>query len=147
MSKYRWLAASDGMRNTSGGLILSAYDLAKLGQLVLGKGMWNGKRVVSESWIVESTESHLPLGEESVRATGGSRYSVSFGYQWWHQRYNVDGTPIHAIAGLGYGGQYLGIFPTLNTVVVLNNGEWGDPWERVFDYNVIVEEWILPAIR
>jgi CubicO group peptidase (beta-lactamase class C family) len=147
VSKYRWRAASDGTRNTSGGLSLSAYDLAKLGQLVLSKGRWNGKQVVSESWIVESTESHLPLGEESVRATGGSPYSVSYGYQWWHHRYDVDGTPIHAIAGLGYGGQYLGIFPTLNTVVVLNNGEWGDPWERVFDCPVIVEEWILPAIR
>jgi CubicO group peptidase (beta-lactamase class C family) len=147
VSKYRWLAASDGTRNTSGGLILSAYDLAKLGQLVLSKGRWNGKQVVSEAWITESTKRHLPLGEESVRSTGDSPYSVSYGYQWWHQRYNVDGVPIHAIAGLGYGGQYLGIFPTLNTVVVLNNGEWGMPWERVFDYNVIVEEWILPAIR
>ena len=40
-----------------------------------------------------------------------------------------------------------GIHPTLNTVVVLNNGEWGDPRERVFDYDVIVEKWILPALR
>ena len=147
MSNYRWQAASDGTRNTGGGLVLSAYDLAKIGQLVLSKGVWNGKRVVSESWIEESTKRHLPLGEESIRATGGSPYSTGYGFQWWHQSYEVNGEIVNAIAGMGYGGQYLGILPTLNTVIVLNNGEWGDPWERIFDYNAIVEEWILPAIQ
>ncbi len=52
-----------------------------------------------------------------------------------------------AIVGRGYGGQYLGIVPTLNNVVVMNNGDWGNPSERVFDYDVIVEKWILPALR
>lgn len=147
VSSYRWQVAADGTRNTVGGLTLAAYDLAKMGQLVLSKGVWNGKRVVSESWIKESTKRHLPLGEESIRATRGSRYSTGYGYQWWYQTYDVNGTTVDAIAGLGHGGQYLGILPTLNTVIVLNNGEWGDPSERVFDYNVIVEKWILPAIR
>ena len=147
VSRHRWRAAPDGTQNTGGGLILTAYDLAKMGQIVLGKGMWNGKRVVSESWIEESTKKHLPFGEESVRATGGSRYSTGYGYQWWYQSYEVEGTTVNAVAGLGYGGQYLGIFPTLDTVIVLYNGEWGDPAERVFDSNAIVEEWILPAIR
>lgn len=145
--KYRWHDAADGTCNTGGGLVLAAYDLAKIGQLVLGKGLWNGKRVVSESWIEESTKRHLSLGEESIRATGNSRYSTGYGYQWWYQSYRVNGATVNGIAGMGYGGQYLGILPTLNTVIVLNNGEWGDPWERVFDYNAIVEEWILPAIQ
>lgn len=87
-----------------------------MGQLVLDKGMWNGKRVVSDTWIAESVKRHLPLAEGAL---GGSPYTTGF----------------------------LGIFPTLNTVVVLNNGEWGQPRERVFDYDVIVEKWILPALR
>ena len=68
-------------------------------------------------------------------------------YHLWNQSYAVDGMMNQAIVGRGYGGRYLGIFPTLNTVVVLNNEEWGDPRERVFDYDVIVEKWILPALR
>ncbi len=122
---------------------MTAYDLAKIGQLVLDKGVWNGKRVVSDSWITESVKRHLPLAEGSL---GASRYVTGFAYHWFNQSYEVDGITIQAIVGKGYGGQYLGIFPSLNTVVVLNNGEWGMPWERVFDYDVIVEEWILPAI-
>ena len=143
VSSYRWSQAGDGTRETGGGLSLTAYDLAKIGQLVLDKGVWNGKRVVSDSWITESVKRHLPLAEGSL---GASRYVTGFAYHWFNQSYEVDGITIQAIVGKGYGGQYLGIFPSLNTVVVLNNGEWGMPWERVFDYDVIVEEWILPAI-
>jgi CubicO group peptidase (beta-lactamase class C family) len=144
VSSYRWQKALDGTRDTGGGLSLTAYDLAKMGQLVLDGGMWNGKRVVSGSWVSESVKRWLPLAEGS---TGDSRYVTGFAYHWWNQSYDVDGKTIRAIVARGYGGQYLGIFPSLNTVVVLYNGEWGMPSERVFDYNVIVEEWILPAIR
>ncbi|MCH8347747.1 MAG: serine hydrolase [Proteobacteria bacterium] len=144
VSSYRWQKARDGTRETGGGLTLTAYDLAKMGQLVLDKGMWNGKRVVSDTWIAESVKRHLPLAEGAL---GGSPYTTGFAYHWWIQRYEVNGKTIQAIVGRGYGGQYLGIFPALNTVVVMNNGEWGNPRERVFDYDVIVEKWILPAIR
>ena len=144
VSSYRWQKAGDGTRETGGGLTLTAYDLAKMGQLVLDKGMWNGKRVVSDTWIAESVRRHLPLAEGAL---GGSPYTTGFAYHWWNQNYQVDEVTIQAIVARGYGGQYLGIFPTLNTVVVLYNGEWGQPSERVFDYDVIVEKRILPALR
>jgi len=144
VSSYRWLKAADGTRETGGGLSVTAYDLAKMGQIVLDKGMWNGKRVVSDSWITESGEHQLPLAEGSQ---GASRYVTGYAYHWWNQSFEVDGKTIDAIAARGYGGQYLGVFPTLNTVIVLYNGEWDQPEGRVFDSGVIVEEWILPAIR
>lgn len=144
ISTYRWKAIADGKRNTGGGLSVTAYDLAKMGQLVLGRGEWKSKQVISESWITESVQRHYPYAEESL---GGSSYTKGYGYLWWHQRYNVGGKYIDAVAGRGYGGQYLGIFPTLNTVIVLNCGEWGNPAERVFNYDNVVEKWILPAIR
>jgi len=144
ISSYRWAAAADGTRNTGGGLSVTAYDLAKMGQLVLGRGEWKGKQVISESWITESVQRHYPLAEESL---GTSSYTKGYGYLWWHQSYDVSERTIDGIAGRGYGGQYLGIFPTLNTVIVFNSGEWGNPEERVFDYDILIEEWILPAIR
>ncbi len=38
-----------------GGLALTMLDLAKIGRLYLNKGVWDGKRIVSESWIEQST--------------------------------------------------------------------------------------------
>ena len=39
-----------------GGLALTMLDLAKIGRLYLNKGVWNGKRIISESWIKQSTD-------------------------------------------------------------------------------------------
>lgn len=38
-----------------GGLALTMRDLAKIGRLYLNRGEWNGQRIVSESWIEQST--------------------------------------------------------------------------------------------
>jgi len=35
---------------------LTMLDLAKIGRLYLNKGVWNGKRIISESWIKQSTD-------------------------------------------------------------------------------------------
>lgn len=39
-----------------GGITLTMKDLAKIGRLYLNRGMWNGRRIVSEDWIRQSTE-------------------------------------------------------------------------------------------
>ena len=45
-----------GVAHTFGGMTLTMKDLAKIGRLYLNRGMWNGKRIVSEDWIRRSTE-------------------------------------------------------------------------------------------
>ncbi len=139
VSRSLWSIASNGQRHTGGGLLLTARDLAKMGQLALDGGVWNGVRVLSEEWITESIRPHLPIG--------GSRYAKAYGYQWWYQAYNVNGEIINATCGLGYGGQFLGIFPSLNMVVAMNAGEWVDGALRQFNYNSIVENGILTAVQ
>lgn len=136
---YHWLGAADGTRHTGGGLHITARDLAKMGQLVLNRGTWNGEGVVSAEWIDESTRRHLPLaGAEDDKTVG-------YGYQWWHATFTgPNETPVPHIAGYGYGGQYLLIIPMLDTVVVFNAGEYGD--SAVFNPNRAMEEYVLPAL-
>ena len=46
----------NGVAHAFGGITLTMLDLAKIGRLYLNKGVWNGKRIVSEEWIRKSAE-------------------------------------------------------------------------------------------
>jgi hypothetical protein len=81
-------------------------DLAKIGYLYLRRGEWNGKRVLSESWIAEST-----------RLFSYSENGAPYGYLWW-----ID-TPETVFLAVGFGEQYIIVSRTLDMVVVLNAAE------------------------
>lgn len=89
---------------------LSARDLAKLGQLMLQRGAWDGKQLIPEAWVIESTKSYSDAGE-----SGG------YGYMWWIA---VDGRlfpgvslPEGSYAARGNRGQYLVVIPEWDMVV------------------------------
>lgn len=47
--------------------------MAKIGQLILNKGMWQGRRIVSSQWIEDSTTKH----------SHWDKVGLSYGYLWW----------------------------------------------------------------
>jgi CubicO group peptidase (beta-lactamase class C family) len=60
ITDYRWDLDRSGAPFAMAGLQLNAADLAKIGQLVLNKGKWNGNQIVSERWIDESLKPGQP---------------------------------------------------------------------------------------
>ncbi len=115
IKNYRWNTDPMGypcVGGSNGGLQLRTRDLAKIGQLILDKGKWKGKQVVSETWVKKSTDIH-------INATNISKY----GYLWWRDGYKIKDKYLKAICGYGYGGQSLHIFPDLKMVVVMTS--WG----------------------
>jgi CubicO group peptidase (beta-lactamase class C family) len=91
---------------------LSCRDMAKLGQLMLGNGRWQGRQLIPASWVAASTSRHVP----------GSRTNASrlgYGYLWWILSDVRPGAAFHgAFAALGNYGQYLVVLPALDLVVV-----------------------------
>ncbi len=90
-------------------------DLAKIGQLYLNKGIWNGERLVSESWIDISTKKHadVPNGE-------------SYGYKWW-----IPGSLEGLYEARGRGEQRIALLPNQNLTVIMlgatfNPGQLGE---------------------
>ncbi len=89
--------------------LISARDLARFGQLFLQKGQWEGKQVLPEGWVEESTRTHSDTGR---RGTG-------YGYMWWTITGNKHGMKGGDYFASGFGGQKLFVLPRLNSVVVL----------------------------
>lgn len=70
-----WETCPKGIEKGGWGLYILPIDAAKIGQLVLQKGVWNGKRLISEEWIDLSCEAKMK--------TSGSLGAFDYGYHIW----------------------------------------------------------------
>ncbi|WP_143828840.1 serine hydrolase domain-containing protein [Dyadobacter fermentans] len=138
INHFAWTTLG-GKVHTGGGLFLRPRDLLKIGQLVLDKGQWNSRQIVSEAWINESTAFILPT-------QAGNRES-GYGYQWWRGVAKFGSNALTVIYAAGYGGQMLYIVPDLNLVAVTLhhnqsdiNGSHSITWKHM-------QEVILPAFQ
>jgi CubicO group peptidase (beta-lactamase class C family) len=121
----------DGLPHTGGGLSLRPRDMAKLGSLVASGGRWQGRQLVSESWIRESTRT-LP---DTVNGFGGR--PATYAYLWW-------GLPGGVIAAAGAGGQWILVVPDRELVVVSTADSQDALWDSAV--RVLYED-VLPATQ
>jgi len=112
------------------GLNLRPRDMAKMGQLYLNNGVWNGQQLIPAEWIKVSTTKHN---------NGGAPHGENYGYHCWVT--TVDGHSAY-FAG-GYGGQFIYVVPDLDLVVVITSG-----WDRHHEEHRlnIVNKFIIPAV-
>jgi CubicO group peptidase (beta-lactamase class C family) len=134
----------NGDPDTSGGLRLRPRDLAKFGQLVLDKGIWRGRQIVSAYWVKEMTARQSPQGS-------WFGFADSYGYLWWQGSSSVNSRDIHWIAALGRGGQRLYVVPSLDLVAVVTAGLYessrgGPPSpEESLAGDTVLNSFVLPA--
>ena len=107
IENYYWKITPKGEVDTEGGLYLSTHDLAKIGQLMMQKGIWGEERIISEEWVEQSTQPVVAFGEDR-----------GYGYQWWVPLHKQGKTEI--FAGNGYGGQFLMVVPEQELITVFN---------------------------
>ena len=106
-----WIRYADGTPVAASGLRMRPRDLLKLGQVVLDGGAWQGRQIVSRSWIEDSTAPHI-----------NGEGLFFYGYQWWLGRSLVNREEVKWISGVGYGGQRLYIVPSRGLVVLAMAG-------------------------
>jgi CubicO group peptidase (beta-lactamase class C family) len=112
---WEWGRLGNGDLGTSGGLQLRPRDLAKLGQLVLDGGTWQGRQIVAADWINQMTARQSPPGF----SFGSWR---SYGYLWWQGRSSIENQEIDWVGAVGRGGQRLYVVPSLSLVVAVTAG-------------------------
>lgn len=138
-----WQESPQGINCGGWGLSVKTEDLAKVGQLILQKGKWNGKQVAPQAWIETMSTKHVecrPAGStpEQVAERGlnleNSDWVQGYCYQMWRCRHN-------AVRADGAYGQYIIVIPEKNAVVA-TTANIGDMQEEI---NLIWDN-ILPAL-
>jgi len=124
--KHEWYCDPNGVATAGWGLTLSARDMAKIGQMLLNHGNYNGKQILSNDWIVSMTSPYQTLGE---------RFGyMSYGFLWWipHQGKKI-------FAAIGDGGNVIYVNPEENLTVAVA----GTFKPRIFDRVDFIERYFI----
>jgi CubicO group peptidase (beta-lactamase class C family) len=129
-----WQRSRLGVVNCQGGLYLRPRDMAKIGQLMLDKGVWKGKRIVSEKWVEASLTNRVT-----------AEYGWGYGYQWRLGQAVIGEQLVDLFFASGRGGQHIFVVPELRLVAVFT----AQPIDNSGGHNrnfIMMENYVLPAV-
>jgi CubicO group peptidase (beta-lactamase class C family) len=140
IGQRNWSRDNRGYNYGGHGLSLTPNDMVKIGNLVLNHGMYDGKKIVSSEWIDQASKFHITTNNILPYLTG-------YGYGFWIG--NEQGNDF--ASAMGWGGQYIMIFPRLNLVITaactsegLSEQEAGIQWTQTLD---LIMKQVLPAFH
>jgi CubicO group peptidase (beta-lactamase class C family) len=107
-----WRRSPDGQATGGTGYRLRPRDAAKLGALYANEGVWNGARVISETWVMRSRERASTIGDQG------------YGYLWWKRTFTGNAAPLECFHTSGNGGNYVFVFPALELVVTYTGSNY-----------------------
>ena len=114
-------------------LYLRPRDMAKIGQLYLQGGEWDGERIVSREWIAESIS--VPPSENPI-----PELIDGYGYQWWRGTFESGDTATYFAAG--WGGQFIYVLPEMDIVIVFTGGNFEGSYSGFY---IMINDHILAA--
>ena len=139
ITDWEWMKYRNEKVASAAGLGLRPRDAAKIGQLVLNKGDWNGRKIVSAKWIEQSITPRF----QAIGLFGGLFY---YGQQWWMGRTLSGDKDVKWIAAMGLGGQRIFIVPELDLVVMTTQGLYGSNRQGHASLDILAN-FIIPYVR
>ena len=135
VTNVEWVYSPMNVPQTGGGLRLNSRDLLKIAQLYLNGGQWEGKRIVSDTWVKASTTPHAQIDE-----------STDYGYLWWLKSFKAGEKNYPAYFMSGNGGNKVVAIPSLDMTVVITSNNYNsrgmhEQTER------ILTEYVLAAVE
>ena len=135
ITDFSWYFMRPEFVYASGDISMRPRDMAKLGQLYLQGGVWQGEQLLPATWVEASASPTFILESGFYGHTG-------YSYGWWPKspQYGND-----AYAASGWGDQAIIIAPDYDMVVVFTGGSY---WEApLLTSHEMMVNYILPAAR
>lgn len=119
-----------------GGLRLQPRDFLKFGQTMLDGGVWNGRRVLSKSWV-----------RRSLTAQSSINTPNDYGYAWWRSEHEANGKRFESWSATGNGGQLIIIVPDYELTIAFNGGNYNNYPTWIAWRDELMPKLIAEAIR
>lgn len=116
ISVFEWAAGRDGIASAASGLRLRPRDLLRIGALLIDRGEWRGRRIVSRGWLEASFAPAIPTGD-----------GLEYGRLWFLGDAATPSGTRRWMAGFGNGGQRLWLMPDIGLVAVIFSGNYNAP--------------------
>jgi len=96
-------------------------------------------QIISKEWIDISTQKYIDPNNFTVNFT----WADGYGYQWWvwENIYDVD---YHAYLASGWGGQWIIVCPSMNTVVISTAGNYYTEMKMPIETMLI--NYVIPSV-
>lgn len=149
IKQYRWTVDPSGHGMTAGSFYILPADMLKIGELILHKGLWQGKRLVSAAWLEKSTQAPIPIPDFSFtrfsRSTVAIPQTTYYGYYWYREEVRTTAFREKVIIASGNGGQYIMVIERLGLAVAFMQGNY-QSWKakKAFD---LLARFIIPAFE
>lgn len=127
---HEWYSDPKDSVTAGWGLCMSAHDMAKLGDLILNDGFYEGKRIISKEYLKDMTDVHLKLDEKFG--------NMNYGYLWYRP---FDDREVYAAIG------DCGNIIYVNKEQNISVGITGTFKPRIFDRVDFIEKKVLPAVN
>ena len=133
--RYEWGLDPAGHPYGGGGMNLLLRDFAKLGQLMLNGGTWEGRRIVSQEYVTRASSPLYHLRK------------LYYGYLWWIEDYPYKDRTVRIYSARGSGGQTVTVVPDLDLVIATFAGNFSSLKGMGGASVVPIPRIILPAVR
>src|SRR5882762_4451113 len=114
ITNVQWVFSPQNIPQTGGGLRLNSRDLLKIAQLYLDGGRWQGRQLVDEAWVRNSTRPHARIDE-----------TTEYGYLWWLKSFQSGGKSYPAFFMSGNGGNKVLVIPQFDMAAVITSTNYG----------------------
>jgi CubicO group peptidase (beta-lactamase class C family) len=148
ITRYRWTKDAVGQGTTAGSFYILPTDMLKIGELVLNKGVWKGKQIVSAQWINEATKRITQIEDFSNVQISKAKDAIPqptwYGYTWYNEEIRTATIKHNVVFASGNGGQYMMVIKDLDLVVVFTGNSYGSARSKL-PFEVLIR-YVLPYL-
>jgi CubicO group peptidase (beta-lactamase class C family) len=132
-----WETCPRGINTGGWGLSIHTEDIAKMGQLLLQKGLWEGQQIIPAKWVEEATTFKIqqPDPAKPTRPHEENDWLQGYCYQFWRSQH-------HCFRGDGAFGQFMVVMPEQDAVVAIT----GESKDLQGELDLIWKH-LLPAMK